>query len=129
MLTAIRGPDQVRRRMMEMSMDDVESPKRRRVTRGRPFARGESGNPADGRRAPAGRKTLAAAILLDGEAAALTRKAVERIGSRHHPSDLHSWYAPDACHPRRPSVVFPAKIGIHRAMGTGLRRCDNFFWV
>ncbi len=58
-------------------MDDVELPKRRRVARGRPFARGELGNP-DGR--PAGarnRKTLAAAILLDGEAEALTRKAVE----------------------------------------------------
>ena len=58
-------------------MDDVELPKRRRVARGRPFARGESGNPG-GR--PAGartRKTLAAAVLLDGEAEALTRKAVE----------------------------------------------------
>ena len=45
--------------------------------RGRPFLRGESGNPAGrppGIRNPAAR---AAAMLLDGEAEALTRKAVE----------------------------------------------------
>ena len=44
---------------------------------GRPFERGESGNPA-GR--PAGSRnqaTIAAEQVLDGEAAALTRKAVE----------------------------------------------------
>ncbi len=60
-----------------MSMGERELPKRRRVARGRPFAKGQSGNP-DGR--PAGtpnKKTLAAAMLLDGEAEALTRKAVE----------------------------------------------------
>ena len=58
-------------------MDQIEAPKRRKLARGRPFAKGQSGNP-DGR--PAGarnRKTLAAAILLEGEAEALTRKAVE----------------------------------------------------
>jgi Family of unknown function (DUF5681) len=58
-------------------MDQIEGPKPRKLARGRPFVRGRSGNP-DGR--PAGarnRKTLAAAILLEGEAEALTRKAVE----------------------------------------------------
>jgi Family of unknown function (DUF5681) len=60
-----------------MSMDGMALPKPRKVARGRPFARGRSGNP-DGR--PAGarnKKTLAAAALLEGEAEALTRKAVE----------------------------------------------------
>jgi hypothetical protein len=60
-----------------MAMDEMELPKRRKAARGQPFAKGQSGNP-DGR--PAGvpnRKTLAAAMLLDGEAEALTRKAVE----------------------------------------------------
>ena len=62
---------------MEMSMNEIEAPRRRKVGRGKPFATGQSGNP-DGRPAGArGRKTLAAAILLDGEAEALTRKAVE----------------------------------------------------
>ncbi len=59
-------------------MDQIEFAKpRRRAGRGRPFARARSGNPA-GRPAEArNRKTLAAAILLDGGAVALTRKAVE----------------------------------------------------
>jgi hypothetical protein len=48
-----------------------------RKQRGRPFQRGESGNPA-GRPVGARHKaTVAAEALLDGEAEALTRKAVE----------------------------------------------------
>jgi hypothetical protein len=60
-------------------MDQIELAKPRRAARRRPFARGQSGNP---RGRPAGarnRKTLAAAILLDGEAETLTRKTVEFV--------------------------------------------------
>ena len=45
--------------------------------RGRPFAKGQSGNPAGRRRGSKNRRTLAARELLDGEAGALTRKAVD----------------------------------------------------
>ncbi len=74
---ALRGPRSGPARAMEMAMGEIEVPRRRRVARGRPFKKGKSGNP-DGR--PAGarnHKTLAAAILLEGESEALTRKAVE----------------------------------------------------
>jgi len=45
--------------------------------RGRPFLNGRSGNPTGRRYGSRNKKTLAAAVLLDGEAEALTRKAVE----------------------------------------------------
>ena len=45
--------------------------------RGRPFAKGRSGNPAGRPRGTRNRSTLAAQMLLQGEAEALTRKAVE----------------------------------------------------
>jgi len=45
-------------------------------SRGRPFAKGRSGNPA-GRPRSINRSTRAAQLLLDGEATALSRKAVE----------------------------------------------------
>jgi Family of unknown function (DUF5681) len=45
--------------------------------RGRPFAKGRSGNPRGRPVGSRNRKTLAAAVLLDGESEALTRKAVE----------------------------------------------------
>ena len=45
--------------------------------RGRPFAKGQSGNPAGRRPGSRNKATLAAAALLAGESEALTRKAVE----------------------------------------------------
>ena len=45
--------------------------------RGRPFLRGESGNPAGRPMGARHKATVAAEALLDGEAEALTRKAVE----------------------------------------------------
>ena len=58
-------------------MDQIDLGKSRRAARGRPFVRGQSGNPGGRPAGARNRKTLAAAILLDGEAEALTRKAVE----------------------------------------------------
>jgi hypothetical protein len=45
--------------------------------RGRPFPKGTSGNPAGKRPGTRNRATLAAEVLLDGEAETLTRKAIE----------------------------------------------------
>jgi hypothetical protein len=45
--------------------------------RGRPFPKGQSGNPAGRPQGSTSRATRAAEMLLDGRAAALTRKAVE----------------------------------------------------
>jgi len=60
----------------EMTMDDELLNPPRRV-RGQPFEKGRSGNPAGRRRGSRNRATLAAAVLLEGESEALTRKAVE----------------------------------------------------
>jgi hypothetical protein len=58
-------------------MTDVHLPKPPGRPRGRPFAKGQSGN-LGGRRAGCRNKaTVAAAALLEGEAESLTRKAVE----------------------------------------------------
>src|SRR6516162_1404306 len=56
---------------------NVLLPKPRGRVRGRPFEKGRSGNPGGRRRGSRNKATLAAAALLEGEAEALTRKAVE----------------------------------------------------
>ena len=55
--------------------DELLNPPRR--VRGRPFEKGRSGSPGGRRRGSRSRATLAAAVLLEGESEALTRKAVE----------------------------------------------------
>ena len=58
-------------------MDNQPLPIPQEPVRGRPFAKGRSGNPAGRRIGSRNRATLAAAALLEGEAEALTRKAAE----------------------------------------------------
>ena len=53
------------------------SPKPPRPMRGRPFAKGRSGHPMGRPAGARNKKTLAAAVLLEGEAEALTRRAVD----------------------------------------------------
>jgi len=61
--------------MTDISLQKTaKTPKR---PRGRPFPKGQSGNPAGRPRGSTNRATRAAELLLDGEAAALSRKAVE----------------------------------------------------
>jgi Family of unknown function (DUF5681) len=60
---------------MQMADEGITNLPGRR--RGRPFEKGQSGNPAGRRRGSRNKATLAAAALLAGESEALTRKAVE----------------------------------------------------
>jgi hypothetical protein len=61
----------------EMQMADGFLPKPPGRTRGRPYQKGRSGNPAGRQTGSRNKATLAAAALLAGESEALTRKAVE----------------------------------------------------
>jgi hypothetical protein len=61
--------------MTDISLQKTAKTARR--GRGRPFPKGMSGNPAGRPRGSRNRATRAAELLLDGEAEALTRKAVE----------------------------------------------------
>jgi hypothetical protein len=63
---------------MEMAMDEIQLPQSRKLARGRPYAAGRSGNPGGRPAGARNKKTLAAALLLEGEAEKLTRNAVER---------------------------------------------------
>ena len=58
-------------------MTDVHLPKPPGRPRGRPFQKGESGNAAGRRAGCRNKATEAAALLLEGEAESLTRKAIE----------------------------------------------------
>ena len=58
-------------------MTDGLSPRPPGRVRGRPFEKGQSGNPAGRRVGCRNKTTIAAAALLAGESEALTRKAVE----------------------------------------------------
>jgi hypothetical protein len=58
-------------------MSDIAIPKPRGAARGRPFTKGKSGNPRGREVGCRNRASLAAEVFLDGEADALTRRAVE----------------------------------------------------
>jgi hypothetical protein len=61
--------------MTDISLQETATTAKR--VRGRPFAKGQSGNPAGRPRGSINRSTRAAQQLLDGEATALSRKAIE----------------------------------------------------
>ena len=65
---------------------------------GRPFEKGRSGNPAGRRRGTRNRSTQAAQLLLEGEAEALTRKAVE-LALGGDPAALRMSRPPDRAAP------------------------------
>src|SRR5580704_11696466 len=58
-------------------MTNIVPQNRQYRPRGRPFAKGQSGNPAGRRRGCRNKATRAAEAYLDGEAETLARKAVE----------------------------------------------------
>jgi hypothetical protein len=65
----------------EMTAPETPSPPAQngaRTARGRPFERGRSGNPSGRPKGHRNKATLAMEALLDGDAPALTRKAIER---------------------------------------------------
>lgn len=59
-----------------MDITEPKDPKKKKTVRGKPFQKGQSGNPAGKRKGTRNAATLAAEALLDGESAALTRKLI-----------------------------------------------------
>ena len=70
--------------MTDIPLQKTAKAARRGRGRGRPFRKGQSGDPAGRPRGSTNRATWAAELLLDGEAAALTRKAVEMALAGDH---------------------------------------------
>ena len=64
--------------MTDISLQETATTAKR--VRGRPFAKGQSENPGGRPRGAMNRSTRSAQLLLDGEATALSRKAVGRGG-------------------------------------------------
>src|SRR5271167_839746 len=78
MLRRDGGPRRAAFATEEMGMAVNSLQKQPARGQGRPFEKGRSGNPAGKPPGARNRATLAAEKLLDGEAEALTRKAIER---------------------------------------------------
>lgn len=60
-----------------MDFTEPKDKKKSKAVRGRPFQKGQSGNPGGKLKGTRNAAALAAEALLDGESAALTRKAIE----------------------------------------------------
>ena len=60
-----------------MDFTEPKDSKKAQKVRGRPFQKGQSGNPVGKRKGTRNAATLAAEALLDGESMALTRKVVD----------------------------------------------------
>lgn len=58
-------------------MSDIVLPKQQYAPRGKPWVKGQSGNPAGRKKGRRNKATLMAELYLDGEAEGLARKAVE----------------------------------------------------
>jgi hypothetical protein len=83
--------------------DEVRAPSLAARPRGRPFAKGTSGNPNGRPRGARNKATLAAEALLEGEAEALTRKLVDK--AKEGNISALRFCLDRICPPRRDRVV------------------------